>query len=212
MRPNARRVLIGLAIAAVAASASQAGSIWARSSRPTRELLSDNIAREVGDILHVVIAEETIIETETSRNMEKTTARSGKMSGHINFEGLAHLLHKRTFDFPNVDFSGASNTKFEGETEYDTDRSMDDQIPVIVEDVLPNGNLVVIGNRTREYGGDSQVITVSGIVRPTDIPFDNIISSKKVANFHIVHRTVGRENRFVNPGWLTRLANILNPF
>jgi flagellar L-ring protein precursor FlgH len=71
---------------------------------------------------------------------------------------------------------------------------------------------VVLGSRTRDVAGDKQIIQISGIVRPEDITFDNTISSSRVANFHIVHKTIGRENRFTKPGWLGRLANLLNPF
>jgi len=215
MTRRTKIAIVVLLLIAVGVSATQAGSIWARSHRRTRELFSDDIARDIGDILHIVIAEETKIATETNREMEKTTDRSATIGGDIHFRDLASMLAplmRRSFDFPDVDFTSKSNTKFTGGTDYDTDRSMDDQIAVVVEDVLPNGNLIVIGSRIREYAGDSQVITISGIVRPSDIAFDNTISSKKVASFHIVHKTVGRENRFINPGWLTRLANLLNPF
>ena len=215
MTPGTKIAVIVLSLIAVGVSATQGGSIWARSHRRTRELFTDDIARDIGDILHIIIAEKTLIETETNRAMDKSTDRSANIGGTIDFKDIATFLSplvKRSFDFPKVDFSSKSNTKFTGGVDYDTDRSMDDQIAVVVEDVLPNGNLIIIGNRIREYAGDSQVITISGIVRPTDISFDNTISSKKVASFHIVHRTVGRENRFVNPGWLTRLANMLNPF
>jgi len=50
------------------------------------------------------------------------------------------------------------------------------------------------------------------VVRPSDIAFDNTVKSTKVANFRVVHKTVGRENRFTKPGWLGRFLNMINPF
>ena len=215
MNGTRRLAVAGLAIAVLAGGAAHGGSIWARASRRTRELFSDDIARDVGDILDVVIAEKTKIETETNRKMDKKTSRSAKAGGGVHLKDIASILGpliRRTFNFPTIDIDSSSSVKFDGGGGYDTDRSMDDRIPVVVEDVLPNGNLVVLGSRIRQYAGDSQVITVSGIVRPSDVSFDNSVSSSRVANFHIVHKTLGRENRIVNPGWATRLFNILNPF
>jgi flagellar L-ring protein precursor FlgH len=119
---------------------------------------------------------------------------------------------KVIFDFPKLDFTASGNNKFDGKANYDTDRSVIDQITVTVEDVLPNGNLIVLGKREREVAGDKQVITVSGILRPSDIKFTNTIGSSQVADFHIVYTNKGQENLFTNPGWLARILNFLNPF
>ena len=80
-----------------------------------------------------------------------------------------------------------------------------------VEDVLPNGNLVVIGMRERVVDGDGQTVQTSGIVRPSDIAFDNTVSSKKVADFKMVYKSRGQDSLFTRPGWLARILNALNP-
>ena len=203
-------VTVGLMIG----STSRAGSIWARGTRRTRELFTDDTARDIGDVLTIVIDEKSKIENTTNRKMEKDTSRTAKITGKLDLEDLASMvpLGRRVFDFPKLDFSSSSNSSFDGAADYDTDRSMSDQITVAVEDVQPNGNLVVLGRRTRTIAGDSQIIEISGVVRPSDIAFDNTVKSTKVADFHLVHRTEGRENRFVRPGWLSRICNILNPF
>lgn len=206
--------VLTVTIALVVGSAAQGGSIWARGTRRTRELFSDDTAREVGDVLTLVIDEQSKIENETNRKMDKKTSRDASMKGRINLRTLEDWLpvNWKIFDFPEVGFDSSSNTSFDGGADYDTDRSMSDQITVSVEDVQPNGNLVVLGRRTRTVAGDSQIIEISGIVRPSDIDFDNTVPSSKVADFHIIHRTTGRENRFVRPGWLSRFFNIINPF
>ena len=77
---------------------------------------------------------------------------------------------------------------------------------------MPNGNLVVMGSRNRNIGGDIQIIEVSGIVRPNDIAFNNTVRSEQVANFNIVSRNKGVSAPFNRPGWLGRIFDILWPF
>jgi flagellar L-ring protein precursor FlgH len=83
---------------------------------------------------------------------------------------------------------------------------------VVVEDVHPNGNLVVLGTRTREINGDTQIIQVSGIVRPRDIRFDNTVRSEQVGNFQMVSVTDGVTKDFTKPGWLGKFLDAIWPF
>jgi len=111
-----------------------------------------------------------------------------------------------------VAYTSQMNSKFQGKADYGSNRSLKDMITVTVEDVLPNGNMVIIGRRVREVAGDRQVIEVSGIIRPSDISFDNTVESDRVANFNIVHKTSGMDTSYVTPGWLTRVINVISPF
>ena len=205
-------MVVMLIVGSVAGPTVNAGSIWARGTRRTRSLFTDDTARDVGDILTIVIDEQSTIENETTRTMNKKTSRSGKMSGTLDVANVLWPVGKHIFDFPNLDLSNSSDTKFDGAADYDMDRSMADEITVVVEDIQPNGNLVVLGSRMRDIAGDVQVIQISGLVRPSDIAFDNTVKSSRVANFRIVHKMIGRENRFTKPGWLSRIFNIINPF
>jgi len=77
---------------------------------------------------------------------------------------------------------------------------------------MPNNNLVVMGTRSREISGDKQVIEVSGIVRPTDIAYDNTIKSEQIANFAIITKNTGISADFNKPGWLGRIFDVFWPF
>jgi flagellar L-ring protein precursor FlgH len=212
---NTTRILAACAAAVLAgagASACRAGSLWAKGSGRTRALFTDDTARQVGDVLTVVIEEKSVIENETSRSRDKTTSRTGKMDGTLDVANVMFPVGEHIFDFPKMDFSSSSKTQFDGEADYDTDRSFSDEIPVVIEDVQPNGNLVLVGRRTRTVAGDTQVIEISGVVRPSDVTFSNTVKSTNVADFRIVHRTVGQDNGFVDPGWLGRFYNFINPY
>ncbi|MFP4106692.1 MAG: flagellar basal body L-ring protein FlgH, partial [Phycisphaerae bacterium] len=203
---------IAIALVLAAASQAPAGSIWARGTARTRAITTDDTARNIGDNLTISIDEQSRVGGESTREMEKTSSRSNKMSGTLDMADLVGGVGKKVFNFPKMDFSSDNGNNFDGSSGFDNDRSMIDQITVTVEDVLPNGNMVVLGKRIREVDGEKQTITVSGIVRPSDVNFDNTVRSDRVAEFHLVYRNSGQGGTFTNPGWLARVLNFLNPF
>jgi len=207
------RVILWMSVATLAPLCTvQAGSIWARGHRRTQAIFADDTAKGVGDVLTIVIEERSKIENETGRKMEKSDSRSAAATGNLDFLRALDTLTGKLFGLHKIDFSTEAGTKFDGSADYDSDRSLTDRITVTVEDILPNGNLVVLGARNREVAGDEQVIQVSGVVRPSDIGQDNTVSSMQVAEFRIVYKTRGQENRFTNPGWAAKILNFLNPF
>jgi flagellar L-ring protein precursor FlgH len=189
-----------------------AGSIWAKATSLKKAIHADDTARRVGDLLTVIIAEHSVIENETNRGLDKQDTRSASMGGTLDLANLIGSVGKHIFDFPNVDFSSSAKTKFDGKANYDSDRSVADQITVVVQDVLPNGNLVILGKRERVVSGDKQIIQLSGVVRPSDITFTNTVRSDRVADFRISYGDRGPETRFTKPGWAARILNFLNPF
>ena len=197
---------------ALPATTAPAGSIWARATRRGQMPYADDTARDIGDLLTIVINERSVIENETNRNLEKKDERSANVSSNIDLLRGLNTLTGKLFSIPDMNLQSSAESKFEGKADYDTDRTMTDKITVTVEDVLPNGNLVILGTRQRDVDGEAQIIQVSGIVRPSDIAFDNTVPSHKVAEFHVVFKNTGHENRFTKPGWLAWILNVLNPF
>jgi flagellar L-ring protein precursor FlgH len=216
MRPLAHTFL---AVAVVVASASgvSAGSIWAKAEARgdlAVRVYQDDAARQVGDILTIVIDEHSVIENETTREGEKDSSRSISASGTINLEDIYQWWSKQpgTFTMPTISGTSDASSEFEGTAGYESDRSMADEITVTVQDVLPNGNLVVLGCRERNVEGDTQIVQISGIVRPSDITFANTVSSEKVADFRMVVSVTGAEQHWTKPGWLGRILNWLSPW
>jgi flagellar L-ring protein precursor FlgH len=69
-----------------------------------------------------------------------------------------------------------------------------------------------MGTRERNIAGDIQTIEVSGIVRPSDILFNNTVMSSQVADFRIVTKNKGISAPYTSPGWLGRIFDIIWPF
>ena len=212
-------ILAAASVAAGAAAGTACGeSIWARSEglrgQKTALIYEDDKARAVGDVLTIIINEKSEIDNETKRANDKTTKRSGTAEGSIRLEDIAHYWGKEAgaFNLPTVKAEAESKNEFEGNAEYEADRKIEDQVTVIVQDVLPNGNLVVAGTRQRHVDGDDQIIRISGIVRPSDVSFANTVKSELVADFRMVVEVQGPERRYTRPGWLGRFLNWISPW
>ena len=207
-----RIFVIALAAVISLPCACRAGSIWAKANSSRQALHSDDTAKQVGDILAIIIDEHSEIDNETSRQMNKKSSRKGKVTSDISLLGKIDALTGRLFNLTDMDLETEAETDFDGSADYDSDRSVKDQITVTVQDVQPNGNLVILGQIEREVSGDAQIVQVSGVVRPSDITFANTVNSEQVADLQIRYSHRGRENRFSKPGWLGQILNFLNPF
>jgi len=210
-------LLTALAVMVPAAGA-RADSIWVKAqgkegARRVR-VYEDDTARDVGDTLTIVINEHSVIENETEREAEKASNRSATAAGNVNVRDVGQWYGNRdgTFVTPDVNFQSQAASDFTGESEYETDRLITDRVTVVVRDVLPNGNLVVLGTRRRHTDGDEQIIEVGGVVRPSDITFANTVASDQVADFRMRVKVEGLEPKWTRPGWLGRILNWLSPW
>ena len=97
-----------------------------------------------------------------------------------------------------------STREFEGEGETTQENNIEGNITVMVHKVYPNGNLLVMGEKLIELNEGSEIVRVSGIVRPTDVTTDNTVLSNQVANAQITYKGKGIVSDSSKAGWLTR--------
>lgn len=182
-----------------------AGSIWAKRSTKMEDLYADDVAHGVGDVLTIKISEDSKVDNKAKRDLKKQTDRSTSFNGNL---GIDHILPS----IPGFTMEAESSSELKGKADYKDERSFVDSITVVVQDVMPNGNLVVMGTRDRNIAGDIQIIEVSGIVRPRDIEFDNTVKSERVAEFNIVTKHKGIAAAYNKPNWLGRIFDLFSPF
>lgn len=183
----------------------QADSIWAKRDLSAKAMYADDKANQIGDVLTIVISEDHKVDNKIKRDLKRESERQLEFeSGDIEVACINPL--------PDITVRTGSSKSLAGKSDYKDQRSIEDRITVVVEDVHPNGNLVVIGTRSRDVNEDKQIIRVSGIVRPRDITFGNIIRSEQVANFQLVAISEGVSKDYNNPGWLGKLLDAVWPF
>ena len=81
---------------------------------------------------------------------------------------------------------------------------------MIVTDVLPNGHLLVSGEKQIGVNSNVDVLRFSGQVDPQQILPGNTIRSVQIANVRVEHRGRGQQADAQTIGWLSRFfLNIL---
>ena len=171
----------------------QAQSLWADSNW---SLFADKKARNVGDILTIVINEST---TQTA-----SKARSNEKEGSVDIglgTGWLKFLNKATSASGSDSFEATGSAR-------DTNRFIG-QISATVVEVLPNGNMVIEGTQSIWQQRDEHKITISGVVRRDDVTMNNTIPSTKIANATIRFDGKGPLNAKQRQGILTQIFNIL---
>ncbi|NLW83483.1 MAG: flagellar basal body L-ring protein FlgH [Phycisphaerae bacterium] len=195
-----------LLTAVMSVATCQASSIWARRTSTSKALYADDKANQIGDLLTIIISEDHKVDNKVKRDASRNTSR--QLAVGAKDISVEHVLPT----VPEVNIDLKSGKSLQGKSDYKDERSIEDSITVVVVDIHPNGNLVVIGTRSRDINADIQTIQVSGIVRPSDIAFGNIVHSERVANFQLVTLSEGVTDDFNKPGWLGRVLDKIWPF
>ena len=154
-------------------------------------LYTDHRARRLGDIVTIIVTESS---KASKSSATKTSKKSGTNSSLSDFFGLSGLPVEMGVD-AGSDYSGSGSTTRSG--------TMEARISAIVKQVLPNGNLMLEGTRQVVVNDDTQMITVSGLVRPEDISSDNTVLSMYMADAKIGY--VGEGPIAQKPGIVTRI-------
>ncbi len=199
-----------LAICIFAPALSSADSIWQRHNFFSSFLYVDTRARRPGDIVTVNIVENTDIQHQDQRNLNRTSDTGGGLSLKGNIEGTGKTAARTATAGVTPDVS--ANRSFTGTSAYNINQTFTDTVTCTVVAVHPNGNLAIEGFRQRTVTREVRTLRLTGVIRPNDIAFDNTIPSTFVANFQIQYLGRGAETSFTNQGWLGRMLNRLMPF
>jgi flagellar L-ring protein precursor FlgH len=157
-------------------------------------LFEDAKARGVGDLLTIVLAEQTNAQksatTDTSKDDSATLGNIGVFGKTIH---------------TNSSISG--KRAFSGKGDSAQSNSLTGSITVAVIQRLANGNLVVQGEKQVQINQGSESIRLQGVIRPADIAPDNTVTSDRVANARIGYTGKGALSDANMQGWLTRFFN-----
>jgi len=204
-----RWIITSLSMAGVFVPAAQADSLWDRRDPRYAYLFQDNRARQVGDVLTIAVTESTVANEQDQKAMSKKNSASGK----LDYTGTTSTGSGagRTGTLA-TSMSDAFDRQYSGSAQVTMNRVFTDRLAVTVVDVMPNGNLVVEGYRSRVVAGEERVLRITGVVRQQDVAVGNIVASPSVANFRISYLGRGPESRMVNQNFFGRVVNRLWPF
>ena len=163
-------------------------------------------AGRVGDILTVRLVERT----NASKNSQTQTSKSTTATLD-NPTVLGRPVTRNGVPLLNGSLNGES--EFEGSGNSSQSNSLTGDITVTVTARLPNGNLVIEGEKWLTINQGREFIRVKGVIRPADIETDNSVASTRVANAQIAYSAKGALADANRMGYLARFFNsILYPF
>jgi len=174
------------------------GAIYAEGAELS--LFSDPRARRVGDILTIVLQEATSATKSASTSTSKET--------DIDLPGPTIAGRPVTADGTPILEMGIGGTReFDGGGSQSQSNRLQGNITVTVMDRLPNGNLVVQGQKWLRLNHGDEFVQIAGIVRPLDVRDDNTVTSDRVADARISYGGKGVLANANQPGWLDRFFN-----
>lgn len=172
---------------------------------PLGDMAADLRARGVDDIVTIVVNEQaSAVTTGATKTARTSSANSAitSLAGALSATGrLANLANTNTAT--SLDGSGTTSRQ----------TTLTATLTARVIDVLPNGYLVIEGNKTVLVNSENQVITLRGVVRPADLSNGNTVQSGNVAQMELNINGRGVVNDSIRrPNFLYRLLLGILPF
>ena len=168
-----------------------------------RPLFEDRRARFVGDTLTINLTERTQASKKSSSSAERTQTVDVSVPTILGFPG-------KSFQGMNIKADSASN--FAGKGDSDAKHDFIGILTVTVIEVLPNGNLLVSGEKQVAINQGDEFIRFSGVVNPNTISGLNTVSSTQVADARIEYKANGYIDSAQVMGWLARFFLTVLPF
>jgi len=166
-----------------------------------RPLFEDHRARLVGDSLTVNIVEKVTASQSSTSKIDK----SGKVAAGVT---ALPLISPNSFARANA--AGSSSNTFEGKGSTENTNDFSGTITATVTGVLPNGHLLIAGEKQIGVNHNVDVLRFSGQVDPRAIQPGNSVASAQIANVRIEQRGKGQQADAQGIGWLGRFfLNVL---
>ena len=212
-----------------------ADSLWTKPTNNERGMYADARAKNVGDILTIVVQETTV-----STRAQTTTTNKESKPGTLNLatnllnqflKGLpawaaskqpAKVGSVKIPEPPSVssnapqitipDLTVAGKDTYTGGGTQTYRQVLTNRAAVTVVDVLPNGNMVVEGTKVLGSGKETHYAYFRGVVRPQDVLPDNTVLSANVADARVDVKAEGYLTDVERRGWLLRAEDRLRPY
>ncbi|HAL40234.1 MAG TPA: flagellar basal body L-ring protein [Polaromonas sp.] len=179
------------------------GAIY-RTGFGAQALFEDRRPRYVGDILTILVSENV--------NASKSSAANASRSGSANaaLDVIPQILGGLISNTQDTSASGKNIMSAKGGA--NAMNTFNGVITVTVVDVLPNGNLLVSGEKQMLINQGTEFIRFSGVVNPRLVSANNTVPSTQVADARIEYSAKGYIDEAQTMGWLQRIFLNVLPF
>jgi flagellar L-ring protein precursor FlgH len=138
---------------------------------------SDLRASQIDDMIPILVAESA---SAVVQGASKTQRQSGVNSSITAAGGVTKPLG------PWTNLAGATTqTQLDGQGTTSRSTQLTTALSARVAQVLPNGYLVIEGNKDVGVNSERQTVTVRGIIRPNDLSTGNTVRSDQIAQLEL---------------------------
>jgi flagellar L-ring protein FlgH len=168
-----------------------------------RPAFEDRRARQVGDSVTIQIVENVTASQKSTSTVNRNSSVDGAVTA-LPFNDLSGLAKFNVGATTNNNFSGKGGTE--------SANTFSGSITATVIEVLPNGNMVVAGEKQIGVNQNVDVLRFSGTIDPRMMQPGSIISSTQVSNVRVESRGRGAQGEAQTVGWLSRFFLSFSPF
>ena len=162
-------------------------------------------ARLVGDMVTIVIAEKVTASQQSSSTVNRQNEMGASVTGLPFLKPGASILGKLGLGLESdADFKGGGGTT--------SANTFTGSITATVVEVLPNGHLVVTGEKQIGVNQNVDVLRFTGTLDPYQLQPNSVISSTQVANVRVESRGRGQQSSAQAIGWLSSFFLSFMPF
>src|SRR5947209_3281183 len=183
-------------------------SLW---QAGTRAFFKDQRAANVGDILTVIIDidEQAKLANETKRT--RVNAETANATHIAGFENQLQKILPSASNPANL-LAAGSNSSVDGTGAITRTDKVVVHVAMLVTQVLPNGNLVVVGHQEMRVNYEIRDLQITGVIRPQDISATNTISLDKIAEARVSYGGRGQLTDIQQPRYGQQLFDIIAPW
>jgi len=180
-------------------------------------LFADKKDLQVGDIIQIVISENT--KQAASNKRELTSTRANNLGGGLlaatGTNNLSGAVGSAANDFNSdlgVGFGTNSSSSDKGSVKTQVAETFSSTVSAIIEETYQNGNYYIKGRKEMLIEGQKQEVIISGVIRPYDITSDNSINSSQIANLKLLYDKNGTESDILETPWGLKFMRTIWPF
>ena len=187
---------------------SSTGSLW---QAGPDSLFGDRRARRRGDILTVAVRIDDSGEISNATERSRSGSDSLAVPAMLGLPSVAATVLPQGAGLdPAIETQSTSQSVGDGSVEREEEINL--RLAATVEQVLPNGHLVIRGSQEIRINSELRDLQIAGIVRPEDISRQNVIGADQIADARIVYGGRGQITDLQQPRYGQQIVDLVSPF
>lgn len=183
-------------------------SLW----RPgSRAFFKDLRASRVGDLVTVVIDIDDKGELANTSERTRDALEGADAPALLGYEASLSRILPEAVNPDNL-LELSSEARSRGDASIDREEKIELKLAAVVTQILPNGNMVILGQQETRVNFEVRELQIMGVIRPEDIDSRNTVSYEKIAEARLSYGGRGHMTDVQQPRYGQQLIDILFPF